>query len=199
MVSGIGRNCRLCSDKGLGVRGFKTAENGNHVGATNTWFTPRDIIRSLGVFDLDPCTQSFRPFDTAKQHICEDMGGDGLANPWQGRVWLNPPYGKYTHRWLNKLHAHGNGIALVFSRTDTRWSQEHMAISDATLFVKGRICFIKENGIAAGTASNGTMLLAYGKDNIESLHNIEGVVMVNKNPQVAEPGGFCLNDARPPI
>jgi hypothetical protein len=32
------------------------------------WLTPPEIITSLGMFDLDPCTPSVRPWDTAKKH-----------------------------------------------------------------------------------------------------------------------------------
>ncbi len=33
---------------------------------------------------------------------------------------LNPPYGEQTERWLAKLAKHGNGIALVYARTETK-------------------------------------------------------------------------------
>ena len=32
---------------------------------------------------------------------------------------MNPPYGKFTAKWLEKFINHRNGIALVFARTDT--------------------------------------------------------------------------------
>ena len=54
---------------------FHSANNVNHKGATNTWFTPPQYVRNFGEFDLDPCTESFRPFDTAKNHIEHDRGG----------------------------------------------------------------------------------------------------------------------------
>lgn len=53
---------------------FISTDPQNHQGE-NTWFTPKEIIEALGPFDLDPCTVSFRPFDTAKNHIERDMGG----------------------------------------------------------------------------------------------------------------------------
>jgi len=48
---------------------FLACDSVTHEGQTNTWFTPREILTALGPFDLDPCTQSFRPFDTAARHI----------------------------------------------------------------------------------------------------------------------------------
>lgn len=56
------------------------------------WYTPVEIIRSLGEFDLDPATSpeayslnhSAKHIYTAKEN--------GLKQDWIGRVWLNPPY-----------------------------------------------------------------------------------------------------------
>lgn len=157
--------------------GFSTNDNPSHMGKSNTWFTPIEIVRSLGIFDLDPCSQSFRPKCLAKKEYFYDQGDDGLLLEWQGRVWLNPPYGKETGRWLDRLHFHGNGIALVFSRTETIWAQNHLIKCDAVNFIRGRISFIHETGKYSHNASNGSMLLAYGEKNIESLFNIDGVVM----------------------
>lgn len=146
-------------------------------GKSVTWFTPKSLLDSLGAFDLDPCTSIHRPFDTAKRHICLDGGQNGLAARWCGRVWLNPPYGTGMQKWLRKLSFHGNGIALVFARTDTRWAQESMPLADAVCFLSGRIAFLPETPTQqSGGNSSGTpsMLLAFGKANIESLRGLEG-------------------------
>lgn len=57
-----------------------------------TWLTPPEIIRALGEFDLDPCCPPAMPWSTAKKMVCRP--DDGLAVTWEGRVWLNPPYGR---------------------------------------------------------------------------------------------------------
>jgi hypothetical protein len=80
------------------------------------WLTPPEIIHSLGEFDLDPCSPIDRPWDTAKNHY--NILDDGLSKEWNGRVWLNPPYGKEASKWLEKLSIHNNGIALIFARTE---------------------------------------------------------------------------------
>lgn len=109
------------------------------------WLTPPHLLRKLGVFDLDPCSPVGRPWDTAKHHFT--ILDDGLKKDWFGRVWLNPPYGNLTARWMERLAAHGNGIALIFARTETAtffpWVWEH---ASAILFVKGRICFYTKEG-----------------------------------------------------
>lgn len=164
-----------------GNTSFFALDSVTHEGETNTWFTPQEYILPLGYFDLDPCTQTFRPFDTAAHHICEDKGECGLTTPWFGRVWLNPPYGKSTGIWLRKLARHGNGIALVFARTETNWAQEIISKADAVNFLKGRIAFIRKDGKASSNAGTGSMLIAFGKHNVESIKTFSGVVFLNQN------------------
>ena len=160
------------------TRSFHACNSPTHEGKTNTWFTPKNILDKLGKFDLDPCTESFRPFDTAKKHYCFDLGDDGLSLPWDGRIWLNPPYGLQISKWLDKLLEHGNGIALTYSRTDTRWAQKHLKACQGCLFLKGRISFIYCDGkTKANNAANGSMLIAYGKENVKYLKNLEGVLI----------------------
>ena len=155
---------------------FFACDSVAHAGNTNTWFTPKDIITILGPFDLDPCTQSYRPFDTAKRHVCEDKGECGLTAKWEGRVWLNPPYGRMIARWLSKLADHGDGIALVFSRTETSWAQSLLARANAVNFLKGRIAFLRADGKPVTNAGTGSMLLAFGAANVEAIKRIEGVI-----------------------
>jgi hypothetical protein len=83
------------------------------------WLTDPKLIQALGQFDLDPCSPIVRPWDTASSHYT--IEDNGLAKPWFGRVWLNPPYGKKTGLFMELLATHGNGIALVYARTDTQF------------------------------------------------------------------------------
>lgn len=68
-----------------------------------------------GTFHLDPC--GYPGWATADRLIC--LPDDGLAVPWDGRVWLNPPYGREVWTWLDRLAQHGHGTALIFARTET--------------------------------------------------------------------------------
>lgn len=61
--------------------------------------------------------------------------------------FLRPPYGRATARWIARLAAHGNGCALVFARTDTRWWQESIfGRASALLFLRGRLRFRRPDG-----------------------------------------------------
>ena len=53
------------------------------------WLTPPELVSALGKFDLDPCSPINRPWDTAKKHYT--ILDDGLTQPWDGKVWCNPP------------------------------------------------------------------------------------------------------------
>ena len=169
--------CRVEPLVSSSKRSFFACDNVSHQGETNTWFTPRDVIDRLGVtFDLDPCTQTYRPYDISETVFCEDKGDDGLLLPWYGRVWLNPPYGREVKHWLDKLQSHGNGIALVFSRTETEWAQKCLLGADAVNFMKGRISFMKADGTKGTNAGNGSMLLAFGASNIDIIKRFPGVI-----------------------
>jgi hypothetical protein len=129
------------------------------------WLTPPPIIKALGVFDLDPCSPVGRIWDTAKKHY--SLHDNGLLQEWEGRVWLNPPYGKYIGEWMNKMALHGNGIALVFARTDTGIFQESIfRFADGLFFLKGRVKFLKPDGKPGNSTSGApSVLVAYGKYN----------------------------------
>lgn len=138
------------------------------------WYTPAWIFESLGLeFDLDPCSPYDMPCAVparAKLTVFDD----GLKQPWSGRVWMNPPYGRSTPFWMSRFIAHANGIALVFSRTDATWCQEALRSCDAFLFVAGRIEFVpgKENQHKRSRAGAGTVMFAYGDECANALERL---------------------------
>ena len=147
---------------------------GNKAGK-DEWLTPPWLIKSLGLFDLDPCSPIVRPWDTAINHY--SVEDDGLSSPWFGRVFCNPPYGDQARKWLLKCAEHGNCIALTFARTETKmffdsvWDR-----ADAVLFIKGRLRFYHVDGTQGDSAGAPSVLIAYGESNAEILKNsgIEG-------------------------
>jgi hypothetical protein len=160
----------------MNKRSFHNAEPSKGE-SENTWYTPPELIEKMQTkFDLDPCTNSTRPYDIATHNIEHDLGQDGFNMKWSGFVFCNPPYGKETGKWLDKMSNHGNGVALVFSRCETRWAQKALNECDAVNFIKGRISFIKKDKSKSGSAACGSMLLAWGEFAVEAIKRVEGIV-----------------------
>jgi len=136
---------------------------------SDTWLTPPEIITSLGEFDLDPCAAENMPWITAHRMVTKQE--DGLSIFWHGRVWLNPPYSREAVKWLQRLKEHGNGIALIFARTETKWFFENVwRGASGILFLKGRIHFYTPDGRrASANAGAPSVLVAYGEENNEAL------------------------------
>ncbi len=137
------------------------------------WLTPPEIMASLGEFDLDPCAPIKRPWPTARHHLT--IEDNGLSFDWHGRVWLNPPYGRETGRWLSKLADHGTGTALIFARTETAmfcdlvWGR-----ATAILFLAGRLHFHHVDGRRARANSGApSCLVAYGPRDAEILYHCD--------------------------
>jgi len=138
------------------------------------WYTPKWVFDALGVdFDLDPASphdmESAVPAKTKYTKF-----DNGLKKPWFGRVWLNPPYGPDTGVWIRRMMQHGNGIALVFSRTDAAWCQDAMRSASAMLFVAGRIDFVPgiENQHKKSRCGAGTVIFAWGTDCVQALRRM---------------------------
>lgn len=137
-------------------------------GRTDDWITPKYLIDALGPFDLDPCACHLgQPWPCATR----SFNSAGLLTPWKGRVWLNPPYGPETAKWLERLSQHGNGIAITFARTETEWFHAHVwNTATAVAFLKGRVTFHHPDGSRAKHNSGGpSCLIAYGEENANKL------------------------------
>lgn len=126
-------------------------DNGLHYTCQTTeWNTPKKILDAvlavLGEIDLDPCSNSHEnPNVPASVHYTKE--DDGLSKGWNGRVFLNPPYGRDVQKWTNKLvndYKSRNvteAIVLVAARTDTKWFNRLGYHATCWCAVKGRLKF----------------------------------------------------------
>jgi len=75
-------------------------------------YTPAWIFEQLGLtFDLDVASPPGGiPWIPAERFYTQ--ADDGLAQPWHGCVWMNPPYSQPA-AWVDRFIQHGNGIALL--------------------------------------------------------------------------------------
>ena len=112
---------------------------------TPEWATPQALYDELNEefgFTLDPCATP----ENAKCARFFTRVENGLAQSWAGEtVWLNPPYGDELPRWIRKAYGESlNGatvVALIPSRTDTRWWHEHVMKATDIRFIRGRLAF----------------------------------------------------------
>ena len=132
------------------------------VGQTVEWYTPPEIFAALGLqFDLDPASPGadIVPWIPATQHFTPT--DNGLWYPWRGRVWLNPPYGPTAPDFLARLVDHGDGVALVYTRTESGWWQATAPRASAVCFMRDRVSFVRHDGYQARSPM-GSALLAFG-------------------------------------
>lgn len=69
--------------------------------STDMWATPPELYAALDAefnFTLDACAVP----ENAKCPDYYTPEQDGLTQPWPGRVWCNPPYGRDVWRWIKK-------------------------------------------------------------------------------------------------
>lgn len=87
---------------------------------TDERYTPKWLFDAMGAtFDLDVCAPlEGVPWIPARAHY--HAGVDGLAQPWHGLVWCNPPFSN-TGPWTEKWIAHGNGVLLFPWSISARW------------------------------------------------------------------------------
>ncbi|MFO0888241.1 MAG: DNA N-6-adenine-methyltransferase [Isosphaeraceae bacterium] len=124
-----------------------------HAGNSSTnqmWETPPELLRTLhavfGRFDLDPCApRRSRTRVKAKVHLTD--ADDGLAVPWHGVVFVNPPYGRTLAAWVAKAHREVREerartvVALLPARPDTAYWHADVVGHAAIYFLRGRLRF----------------------------------------------------------
>lgn len=117
-------------------------------------YTPKHVldlvVECLGSISLDPCSNS-KTDPNVPAARCFTKEDDGLNQPWAGRVFMNPVYGREVGYWIRKLRSeHEAGrvtesITLVAARVDTAWWRALVAAEPESYpiwcAVKGRLTF----------------------------------------------------------
>lgn len=151
-------------------------QNKAHVGnatGNNEWYTPPYLIeaarRVMGRIDCDPATS-----DVANRVVQASLAltaqEDGLAHPWCGAVFLNPPYSQplvaqFAAAVVMKWQAAEieQACVLVNNATDTAWGQALLSAASAVCFLQKRVKFLTPDGEALGAPLQGQMMVYLGQ------------------------------------
>lgn len=151
-----------------------------HSSESNEWYTPSRYIDAaravMGEIDLDPASHAVAN-ETVGATRFYDLEADGLKQPWSGRIWLNPPYGTETGRFVSRLLEGvqdgevSEAVCLVNSHaTDTDWFQ---GLWDALLcFTDHRIDFARSSDKENGASPTHGNVFAYFGPNHEAFRRV---------------------------
>jgi len=146
-----------------------------HVGQASgwpEWFTPAEYLDAarnvLGTIDLDPASCA-KAQETVQASTYLTAEQDGLERPWQGRVWLNPPYGQVDRFAAKLCEAHRSGavpeaLLLTNNATETAWFQQTARMASALCLPAGRIQFADQTGTVQKQPLQGQAILYFGPD-----------------------------------
>lgn len=140
---------------------------------TVEWYTPPEIVararQALGSIDLDPASNDVaQGWIRAAEYYTADDAISGLAKPWLGRVFLNPPFDA-TPAWVDRLEREyvlGNVSAAVllvnsapgYSWWESLWRQRPVCL------LRERLRFVRADGTSGGQAKKGQTVAWFGAD-----------------------------------
>ena len=136
---------------------------------TDDYYTPRWIFDRLGLtFDLDVACPPEGTINVpaTRYYTAAD---DGLAQPWTGRVWMNPPYSKPAP-WVERFLNHGNGIALL-PYSKSKWLQS-LWDSQASLVYLYALKFERLDTTINGSTPFPLGIWAIGDENVAAISKL---------------------------
>jgi hypothetical protein len=136
---------------------------------SDDYLTPRWVFDAMGLtFDIDVCAPPGGvPWIPATRHY--DQTDDGLAQPWRGRVWMNPPFSG-TDTWIKRFIHHRHGVCLVphsRARWHTQLWESDAALADPNRGGGAMFEFVKNEGLAHVYMP--VFVAAFGDDCVEAI------------------------------
>jgi hypothetical protein len=151
------------------------------------YYTPQEIIEAarivLGQIDLDPASsdQANLRVRANKYYTAAD---DGLSREWNGRVWMNHPFGRgLNEKWITKLereYAAGRCVeacCICFAATSEKWYRPLLLRPQA--YLHGRTGYLLPTGEKLRGCTKGSVVTYYGQ-NVERFSAAFGVLATVK-------------------
>ncbi len=108
---------------------------GDVAATSDDCYTPRWIFDAAGLmFDMDVAA----PVDPTRR-TCPAVRyltpvEDGLSQPWDGLVWMNPPYSRCSP-WVERFVSHCCGLALLPAVKEVYWLGSLLGCADAVTLI----------------------------------------------------------------
>ena len=139
------------------------------------FYTPPWIFDRMDItFDIDVCSPpGGLAWIPAARHYTQ--ADDGLGQPWEGRVWMNPPFSN-TAQWVDRFIAHGHGVALV-QVSKSAYTNDLWRSADAIGMTPGKIAFVVSHDLTNGDNRYRQIympcwLAAYGAECVEAISRV---------------------------
>jgi phage N-6-adenine-methyltransferase len=161
-----GRPRRFCSSACRSAAFRRRARRPVHLRSGSVeWATPIDVFEKLnaefGPFDLDVCATAENTKVASHYFTIAD---NGLDQEWTGTIWMNPPYTRAICAWVAKAHAAAQAgatvVALLPSRTGTKWFRDYCLGASECRFLPGRLHF----NDGAGSATFASIVVVFRRD-----------------------------------
>jgi len=134
------------------------------------WGTPHSFMAFLEErFNWKPTLDAAASRENRKADCWYDEEENALIRPWNGQVWLNPPFGRELPQWLEKCASEIKNNAqcqaiycLIPARTDTRWFHDIIMPNAYLVYlIKGRFNFVAPGAAEGANAPFPSMLVVW--------------------------------------
>ena len=129
----------------------KSVQHLSTINVRDEWGTPYEVYNhAVQNYNVKPILDVCCTWNNRKCAIHYTKNDDGLSKNWTHTFWMNPPYSEI-YSWMEyayQQHLKHNvtGIALIYSKTDTKYWHNFVEGKAEVHFIKGRIKFLDHNG-----------------------------------------------------
>ena len=185
------------------------SDNVLHSSKSNEWYTPNlyiDLARAvMGNIELDPASSEEANKRIGANRYYTKQNSAFLYN-WEAKtVWLNPPYGQYTGRFVRKLlrHYYDDDIeqAIILLNANPGRAYWRGLWEFPVCFTQHRIRFFDADGNQQDRPPHENAFIYLGPivrwPTFYDVFKSQGVVVMNFEKVIDWPGGWLYDQYRP--